>query len=494
MITKVHLDWALDKRPSKEHVSFKNFVIKFGFTDKESAHDAYQSLINSQLIRKRRQAKLHKAYKIFQERSEVSFWATQALKNADRMLLLSSATVAKNAGVVIQEAGFREVNSGIKRYPTELSRVESLEIIDDSDEDDSETEETSPPVIDMAATTTTTTTTTTSAPIIKDDKKRPEETEAGRSKRRRVSFGSTVSTSTSTSGSLYSYHGSETSLDSDMYVYNFLVGGGREDSGLETPWTHNDVDISKDLMIFRDRIVQENYGVSQPHEILAVNFIFLLESENQTWGVEGEVHDHVWRSMWDCVGKININNFESTTIVEFHKWAGLAAGRSFDEYSKLLRDEPPSLPLLHQVLLQLTSSQQLWTFSGLENEATFIRYLIDPCLNATFGSIKHTSSKWTTALDETRGQNSRLLFPDFSLVTQLRDRSCSLVHMEGKTAANKGLSQIWDDLTKLGQELKHSLDTMIVLEPSGPVSVIGILLRGRNDFLEPRVHFILIHF
>lgn len=45
-------------------------------------------------------------------------------------------------------------------------------------------------------------------------------------------------------------------------------------------------------------------------------------------------------------------------------------------------------------------------------------------------------------LDETRGQDSRLLFPDFSLVTQLRDRSCSLLHMEGKAAANKGLSQI----------------------------------------------------
>ncbi|OAQ23282.1 hypothetical protein K457DRAFT_234978 [Linnemannia elongata AG-77] len=151
-------------------------------------------------------------------------------------------------------------------------------------------------------------------------------------------------------------------------------------------------------MTFRDRIVQENYGVSQPHEMLVVNFIFLLESENQTWGVQGEVHDHVWESMWDCVGKIKINNFESTTIVECHKWAGLAASKSFDEYSKLLRDEPPSFPLLHQVLLQLTSSQQLWTFSGLENEATFIRYLIDPCLNATFGSIKHTSSKWYVML------------------------------------------------------------------------------------------------
>ncbi|KAF9174078.1 hypothetical protein BGX21_002008 [Mortierella sp. AD011] len=57
--------------------------------------------------------------------------------------------------------------------------------------------------------------------------------------------------------------------------------------------------------------------------------------------------------------------------------------------------------------------------------------------------------------------------------------------MEGKTAVNKGLSQIWDDPTKLEQELKHPLDTMIVLEPSRPVSVIGILLTGYNlEFFE----------
>lgn len=66
--------------------------------------------------------------------------------------------------------------------------------------------------------------------------------------------------------------------------------------------------------------------------------------------------------------------------------------------------------------------------------------------------------------------------------------------MEGKTAANKGSSQIWDDLTKLGQELKYSLDTMIIQEPSGPVSVIGVLLTGMKGFLTPHVHFILIHY
>ncbi|ORZ21715.1 hypothetical protein BCR41DRAFT_349918 [Lobosporangium transversale] len=316
----------------------------------------------------------------------------------------------------------------------------------------------SSPQIDEQIPSSDTAARTTTAPtkLDKNAKKQSEDViEAELSKRRRVSFGSTVSTTTTTSGSLYSYHGSETSSESDMYVYHFLGGSGREDSILETSWTYNGVDISKDLMTFRDRIVRENYGISRPHEMLVINFIFLLESENQIWGLQGEVQDHVWESMWDCEGKKKINNFKSTIIIECHKWAALAASNNFDEYSKLLKSNPPSFPLLHQVLLQLISSQQLWTFSGLENEATFIRYLIDPCLNVTFGSIKHTSSKWTTVLDETRGQDSRLLFPDFSLVTQLRDHSCSL---------------IWDDLTKLGQELKLSLDTMIVLEPSGPVS------------------------
>ncbi|KAF9899484.1 hypothetical protein EC991_008803 [Linnemannia zychae] len=166
----------------------------------------------------------------------------------------------------------------------------------------------------MAATTTTTTTSATStadttidkvttpstaALKIKDGNNRPEEEmEGGQGKRHRVSFGSTVSatTSTSTSGSLYLNHRSETSSELNI----------------------------KDLMALRDRIAQENYGISQPHEMFVVNFIFLMVSENQTGGMQGEVQDHVWESVWDCV-KTKIINFESTTIVEGHKWAVLAA-------------------------------------------------------------------------------------------------------------------------------------------------------------------------
>ncbi|KAK3807054.1 MAG: hypothetical protein J3Q66DRAFT_357967 [Benniella sp.] len=242
-------------------------------------------------------------------------------------------------------------------------------------------------------------------------------------------------------------------------------------------------------MAFREKVIKNNFGISYPHEMLAVNFIFIMESENQSWGLQGEVPDKTWECMWECLGRVHIASFEPDMIIECNRWATLAASNNYEEFSKLLKSEPPSSTILHKVLLQLMSTQQLWTLSGSENEYTFIRYLIDPCLSATLGGIKYTKADWTTLLEETRGPGSRLLFPDFTIVTQLRDRSCSLLHLEGKTAANKGQSQIWDDLTKLGQELKYSLDTLILQEPSGPVSVIGILLMGYNlEFFVMTLH------
>ncbi|KAF9419172.1 hypothetical protein BGZ76_004276 [Entomortierella beljakovae] len=126
---------ALKKEPKKEHVTFVNFVKKFGLTNKESANEAYLSTINSQHIRQRRQKKLHAAFMAFQERSQDSFWASRALETADRMLLINSAVVAKKTGVIVQGAGFREARSGLRRYPNNTkSDFESQEVIDDLDD------------------------------------------------------------------------------------------------------------------------------------------------------------------------------------------------------------------------------------------------------------------------------------------------------------------------------------------------------------------------
>lgn len=82
----------------------------------ENAHEAYLSLMNSQYIRKKkRRMKLHNAYKFFQERSEDSVWASRALKTADHMLLVASATASKKAGVMIQQVGLQEAKGGLER-------------------------------------------------------------------------------------------------------------------------------------------------------------------------------------------------------------------------------------------------------------------------------------------------------------------------------------------------------------------------------------------
>lgn len=55
-----------------------------------------------------------------------------------------------------------------------------------------------------------------------------------------------------------------------------------------------------------------------------------------------------------------------------------------------------------------------------------------------------------------------------------------VVLLEGKTSKNKGTCQVWDDLTKIGQELKVALDSILRLEPEDDVCVIGILVRGKD--------------
>jgi hypothetical protein len=55
---------------------------------------------------------------------------------------------------------------------------------------------------------------------------------------------------------------------SKIYTWNYLEGSGRLDSRVDTAWIINDIDVGGDLMDFRDRVVQENGGATEPHEKL----------------------------------------------------------------------------------------------------------------------------------------------------------------------------------------------------------------------------------
>ncbi|KAG0011249.1 hypothetical protein BGZ80_000825 [Entomortierella chlamydospora] len=140
MAANIYLNWACNKAHKKEHVSFSNFVKKFDITDKESANEAYLSLINSDHIRENRRKRLGDAYRVFRERNEDIFWERRALKIADRRLLINSAIVAKKTAIMNQKAGVKETSSGFRRYQSDLEAIyDSDEVIDD-DESESEAE------------------------------------------------------------------------------------------------------------------------------------------------------------------------------------------------------------------------------------------------------------------------------------------------------------------------------------------------------------------
>ncbi|KAF8928417.1 hypothetical protein BGZ58_009670 [Dissophora ornata] len=133
-----------------------------------------------------------------------------------------------------------------------------------------------------------------------------------------------------------------------MFTYDFLDGDGRYDSNVEEQWIYSNIEIGKALLAFRSRVVGNNFGISQPHEKLALNFIFLIESEFQTGGLQGEVDDDVWVALWESVGELNMPIFASEEIVDAHMWAHLAATCGYDKFIQTLEDSPPASKLLKQ--------------------------------------------------------------------------------------------------------------------------------------------------
>jgi hypothetical protein len=67
---------------------------------------------------------------------------------------------------------------------------------------------------------------------------------------------------------------------------------------------------------------------------------------------------------------------------------------------------------------------------------------------------------------------------DYAITTQFGKQQVSVLLLEGKITRNTGQRQMWDDLTKLGQEMKAALDSIVKLQPEGDVAVIGVLVRG----------------
>ncbi|KAF9343636.1 hypothetical protein BGX26_005432, partial [Mortierella sp. AD094] len=228
---------------------------------------------------------------------------------------------------------------------------------------------------------------------------------------------------------------------SKMYSWNYLEGNGRHDSNVDSTWIHKDIEVGRDLMSARNRAVLENGGLTEPYEKLSVNFVFLVESDHQTRGLHAEVEDESWDALCEAT-RDEVEPLPKDVVDEALAWVHLLAQESPDSFRTRLRQSPPKDPTLQSIL----------------------------------------------NLMETRNEDSDLLVPDFASTTKARHRDLSIVLLEGKVASNTTF-QIWDDKTKLGQEMRLALDSILLLEPEYDVQVVGILVREPLvEFYTMRIH------
>ncbi|KAF9397707.1 hypothetical protein BGX21_008594, partial [Mortierella sp. AD011] len=307
---------------------------------------------------------------------------------------------------------------------------------------------------------------------------------------------------------------------SRLYDYNYLDGPGRIDSNVDNHWVCNGVEVGGNLMAFRDRVIENNGGLIEPHQKLDSK---LDPSTRDPIRIEGQiqlkanpdptdpcstrgsfstrgfdpaepsdririevksgqirpakisVEDRVWDSLCDATKDL-VPSLASEEILEDHQWAHHLAQSKPEEFARLLEESPPRNPTLKSILIKIAGTAQLWN-AQRRNEDTYLKSQLGPFLDTYFGKLKYTKSDWTPVQGDTRGQDLSLLISDYGTTTQVGRRQLFVVMLEGKITGNVGSSQEWDDLTKVGQEMKLALDSILKLEPEDEVCVVGLLVR-----------------
>ncbi|KAF9204637.1 hypothetical protein BGZ49_005069 [Haplosporangium sp. Z 27] len=274
---------------------------------------------------------------------------------------------------------------------------------------------------------------------------------------------------------------------SKLYTWNYLSGDGRVDSNVDFYWTYNGKSIGDYLMKFRVRTVQNNGGLTEPCQKLAINFIFLVEeyqanglqslcifetSNNEKHWVEDTTWETISEAVKDCVEPLS-----KEVVAEVHDWAHKMANSKLEAFTEMLKDSPPSDRNLKAILTNMTNNSQFWNTQS-RNEDTYLKSLLGLCLDNYFGRLKYAQSDWTPTQDDTTDPESSTLIPDYRTATIIGSQRYFVLLLEGKVKGNAGKYQMWDDLSKLGNEMKSALDSVLKLMSSGDVCVIGILVQA----------------
>ncbi|KAI1297564.1 hypothetical protein EDD11_007037, partial [Mortierella claussenii] len=104
------LEWALDWK-GRQHVYLSSFVSHFGLSDRESASQHFQKLIQSTQIDQKRRRKLQKSYNYFKEHSEEQFWSKHSLRLNTKLSAQKLARAAQDTAVDEAEAAYEAIQS-----------------------------------------------------------------------------------------------------------------------------------------------------------------------------------------------------------------------------------------------------------------------------------------------------------------------------------------------------------------------------------------------
>ncbi|KAG0008125.1 hypothetical protein BGZ80_003826 [Entomortierella chlamydospora] len=102
-VTWAAQDIVLDGRVT-EHVSFKSFVMEFGFDDKEVAVVQYKLLLDSTRLNKSRRARLRDTFDDFEKAHLNQFWLEWDNEQASKEFDVSCDAVAKRTATLAQKA------------------------------------------------------------------------------------------------------------------------------------------------------------------------------------------------------------------------------------------------------------------------------------------------------------------------------------------------------------------------------------------------------
>ncbi|KAF9341595.1 hypothetical protein BGZ91_005998 [Linnemannia elongata] len=483
-----HIAWALDKKKGEEHVTFQTFVKKFGYTDRTSAVASYTLLLQASQIERQRSKRLVEGFTEFQDNSSELFWSEVESK-------VDTIVTARRAGTITRAAGLKQIADDFGNYlglvappvseSSSASSLPSLNVIGAAGQ-----KHPRDPVDELAEASPNT-------PRNRFPTKHPGDPfdrALQETPRNRVSLGGALAPENppvaddfySTPGSTPPIYSSRQYLGTDLlstdpadlnfvdiedlklstsrlYTWDFLDGPGRLNSDVDNFWVCNGIEVGGDLMACRRRIVENNGGLTEPYEMLVVNFAFLVEAEYQTGGLQGEVEDETWDAICETV-RDPVLPLSNEAVIEAHQWAHRLAQTKSEAFAQLLDDSPPQNRTLKSILTKMADTAQLWSTRSRNEDTTPVQ-------------------------DETRGPESSLLIPDYALTTQVGKQQVSVLLLEGKIARNTGQGQIWDDLTKLGQEMKAALDSIVKLQPEGDITVIGVLVREPLiEFYTMRIH------